>query len=234
VRGCLFVLVLAALLALAGGWLGGPVLAAALVEGGLASAGFEGRNTVVRVTSDPPIAVLGGTLQRVEIGADDAHVDEIGARRIDLTLLGMNLVDRSVTGIDGHLSAVTFASAPDAPAISSIELHGKADDADAVLKMGSRSIERYAAERIDAAVGVDVGAAELREPDLLRFSVAGVGIEGRLVIEPDGRLALAADLPGNPRISLLDPAPLRVDSVVVLDDQLVLTGNLDVEALLER
>jgi len=234
VRGCLFVLILAALLALAGGWIGGPVLAAALVEGGLAGAGFEGRNTVVRVTSEPPIAVLGGTLQRVEVGADDAKLDEIGARRIDMALLGMNLLDRTVTEIDGDLTGVTFASAPDAPEISRIELHGRAADADAVLTMSAAAVERYAADRIDDAVGVNVGAAQLREPDILRFSVAGVAIEGRLVIEPDGRLALATNLPGDPRIPLLDPAPLRVDSVVVLDDELVLTGTLDVEALLER
>jgi hypothetical protein len=234
VRGCLFVLLLAALLALAGGWFGGPALASALVEGGLTAAGFEGRNTVVRVSSEPPIGVLGGTVERVDIASDDAQIDEIRARRVDIGLLGVNLLDRTVAGIDGDLTGVTFTSAPDAPPVSTIELHGRADAADAVLTMSAPAVERYAAKQIDDAVGVNVAAAELREPDILRFSVAGVPIGGRLVIEPDGRLALATELPGNPRIALLDPAPLRVESVTVLGNQLVLTGTLDVEALLER
>jgi hypothetical protein len=227
------ILALAVVVALGGAWFGGPALAGILVESALDASGFEARTTSVRVEANPPFSVLTGRADRVDIAADDATFADLDADRMDLALLDVDLLGRSFGEVDG-----TFAQArlnrPEGGTVEAteIELSGRADAADAVVTIAESEVERVAVDAMEERLGLTPESARLTEPDLLTFEVAGNRLEGRFVVDPDGALSLAAQLPGNPRVELIDGDPLRLESATVIDDALVLTGSIDLAALL--
>lgn len=230
-RGCVSVLVLAALFALGGAWFGGPALAGSLVELGLSGAGFQARSTNVTVRADPPIEVIAGRADRVVIGADGATFTELEATRVDIELVDVDLVARTFVEVEGTLTGVRLRRDDGALPIGRIELSGSATDADAIVTVAGADVESLAEQALNDALGLPIVGAELIEPDLLRVGIAGQGVEARLVVEPGGALALAVPLPGNPRVELVDPDPLDLRSVTVVEGDLVLTGTLNVRAL---
>jgi hypothetical protein len=232
VRGCLSVLLLAGAFMLGAAWFGGPALAEVLIGAGLGGTGFEARATSVKVTSDPPVEVLGGRADRVAIGADGAAFGDLEATRVDLVLTEVDLVGRTFGEVDGLMTGVRAVRDDGVVPVGRVEVSGAARAADAVITMPGDDVERLAAAALNDRLGVPVVGAALSEPDILRFSVANQSVGGRLVVEPDGSLALAVPLPGAPRIILVDPEPLDLASVGVADGDLVLTGTLDLVALL--
>jgi hypothetical protein len=231
-RGCVSVLVLAAAFVLAVAWFGGPALAEILIGAGLGGAGFEGRATSVKVTADPPFEVIGGHADRVAIGSDGAVFGDLEATRVDLVLLDVDLVGRRFGEAEGVMTGVRVRRENDSVPIGRVELSGRADATDAVITMPGADVERLAAAALNDRLALPIVGASLGEPDRLRFSVAGQGVDARFAIDPDGSLVLAVPLPGNPRILLVDPDPLVLESVHVLDGELVLTGTIDLAALL--
>jgi hypothetical protein len=223
VRGCVSVLVLAAAFTLGAAWFGGPRLAAALVQGGLAAGGFGGQRTTVDVVAEPPFEVLTGHADRVVIGSNDASFGELEVTRIDLVLGDVDLVARTFGSVDGALDGVR---------VGRVELSGTGSRTGAVVTMAGVDVEQLARDAINDALTLPVGGAELRAPDLLRLSVAGQAVDARLLVEPDGRLALAVPLAGETRLPIVDADPITLESVTVADGNLVLTGTLDLAALL--
>ena len=233
-RGCVSVLVLAAVFAVAVAWFGAPPLAGAAIQLGLDAAGLEARQTSVRVESDPPIEILGGHADRVIIGADDAVLQGLDIGRLDLVLGDVDLVARSFGTLDGTLTDVRVHGPSGTAPLTKIDVGGPADAADLVATMAGRDVERLATAAINDALGLPVGGATLSEPDVLRLTIAGQGIDGRLVVEPTGGIALALPLAGTPRVPLFDSAVIEVASVTVLGIELILTGTLDAREALAR
>jgi hypothetical protein len=233
VRGCLVILVLAVVVALGGAWFGGPALAGVLVESALDASGFEARTTSVRVTSNPPFAVLTGQADRVDITAEDATFRDLVADGLDLALLDVDLLGRSFGEVEGIFTGARV-NRPEGGSVEAeeVSLTGPAANADAVVTIAGSEVERVAVDALEDGFGVTPKSATLTEPDLLTFEVAGNRVEGRFVVDPDGALSLAAQLPGNPRVELIEGDPLRLESATVVDDTLVLTGSIDVAALL--
>ena len=106
-RGCLFTLLLGAIVVAFVIVAGLPALAAGLVTAGLSTAGLVADDTTVTVTSDPPTDFLGLRADRVRITATDATFRgmEIGA--LDLALGDVRILDRLAGSVDGQLTAVT-------------------------------------------------------------------------------------------------------------------------------
>ena len=109
-RGCLFVLVLAA--AVLGGfaWFGSPALASAVIEAVLDNAGYHAATTTITATSDPPPKLLLGRADRVEIDGTDVDFRTFHANRLQLTLTDVNFVARTAGKINGQISGAELTT----------------------------------------------------------------------------------------------------------------------------
>jgi len=213
-------------------WFGGPTLAGSMIEASLQSAGFSGSNTTVEVTTDPPFDLLGGRADRVVIRSENATIDQLEADRLELVLLDADLGARGFSRVEGRLEGVTFRAA-DGTSIeaATVDVAGPPGDVEGVIRIDAAEVERVAAAEVQRQTGVALGSTTLEAPDLVVFSLFLLRVEGRFVVEPDGSLALAVNLPGSPRVALIADPAIRFESVQVTDGQLVLTGTLNLPAL---
>jgi hypothetical protein len=226
-RGCLFVLLAAATFVVAGSWFGGPTLAGYLVGAGLDAAGFEARERRIDATTDPPIEVLGGAVDRVEITASGATIGDLTAGSLHVILFGVDLVGRSFRSIEGELIDVTIRGAGGSVDAERIDLTGEAGAVRATVRVRQAAVADLVASALRRELGFSVGQVTLEAPDVVVFSLAGLRATGRLRVE-DGALWLAAQVPGDPRVELIeagDPLTLRE---VGVGEELLLVGTLDV------
>jgi hypothetical protein len=231
-RGCLFVLVIGAVVLVGGAWAGGPGIAGALVQGALEASGFHGRNTSVRVEADPPIEVVTGRADRVVVRSQDVTFDDLEADVLDLTLVDVSLTTRRFGSVEGTLEGVTVHQESGPVPVDHIDLAGPAANATATVVMDGEDVERLAADALNERLGLPIGGAVLTAPDVLSLTVAGQVVNARFVVEPDGSLSLAAPVPGNPRVVIVEGDPFRIDTAQVVDGEFVLVGTLDLVALL--
>jgi hypothetical protein len=83
-RGCLFILVLAAGVIGAVAWFGSPVLASVVIDSALRGAGYEAATSTVTATADPPPKLLTGRADRVRIQGSDVDFRTFHAASLDL------------------------------------------------------------------------------------------------------------------------------------------------------
>jgi hypothetical protein len=227
-RGCLFVLVLAAVFVVAGAWFGGPALAGVAIGTALDGAGFESRTRTIDVANDPPIAVLTGRVDEVRIGADDASFEGLAADRLDVTLFGVDLAGRSFATIEGELTGVMLLGSDGrATPARSISLIGEPESVRATVHLAPDVVEVLVAAAIEQQLGFTVGSVTLEAPDRLVFEAGPIRATARLTIEPDGALFLAADVPGNPRVRVLASGEPLVFREVLVGDEVVLVGTIE-------
>ena len=232
-RGCLGVLVLAAVLVVAGAWFGGPTLASVLVESALDVSGLEGRNRSVVVDSDPPIEILGGRADKVVIGADDVVLEGLDADRLDITLFDVDLIGRTFGSIEGRLEGVVL-SAGDRSATEAelVELLGSADDTLATVRIAGSVVDRLAREALERDTGLAVNGMFLEAPNTIVFTSGPTRVTGLLTVDA-GALSARLEAPGEPLITLLDPGnPFTLTAVSVDDADLTLIGRIDIAGLL--
>ena len=110
-RGCLFTLLLGAIVVGFVIVVGLPAAAAGILTAGLSTAGLVADDTTVTVTSDPPTDLLGLRADRVRVTATDATFRgmEIGA--LDLALGDVRLLERTAGSVDGELTDVALTGA---------------------------------------------------------------------------------------------------------------------------
>ncbi len=221
-----------ALLVAVAALLGGPGIAGRLVEGSLATAGLRGTGTTVRVASDPPWELIGGHADRLEIDSEDVSFGQLQARRVELVLLDGELESRTVAGLEGRLDGVTLRTAGGSSIEAErVDLVGPPDAVEATIRIPAAEVERAALAGLEAQTGITGGSASLQAPDRLVFNLFLVRVEGRIVVEPDGALSMALNVPGSPRVGLVPADPLRFTSATVVDDALVLTGEIDLAGM---
>ena len=226
-RGCLSVLIMAVGLVLAAAWFGGPTLAGVVIERSLDSAGFVAAERSVTVSSNPPLEILAGHADRVTIRATRATVRDLTAARLALTLTNVDLVAGRFSGVDGQLDDVVIPAA-DGSSVDArtLTVHGRATAATATVRIDSAVVEALLSKAIRRETGLSVTGLSLTAPDRIRFT-AGLTISGRLAVEPDGSLVIAATS-GDTRFTVFKPnADLRLTSVAVSGTELVLTGTTD-------
>ena len=124
-RGCLFVLVLAAALVAAIAWFGRPRSSPAVISGALQAAGYQSASTTITATADPPPRLLLGHADRVAIDASDVAWKALRARHLALTLDGVDLFARTADTVHGTIEGAEIADGRGGTAAaSSIELAG--------------------------------------------------------------------------------------------------------------
>ena len=233
-RGCLTIVILAAVFVVAATWFVGPAAAQFVVERALAANGFTGTATTVTVRADPPFELLTGHADAVDIHADHAAVRRLQAASLTVRLTNVDVLGRRFGAVDGRLDGVTLHAA-DGSTIEadSIRLLGPGNDVTATVRIAGSVVRRLAAEAVRRQLGLTAGDITLVGPDLIRFNVAGIPAEGRFAVDEAGALYVDANFAGSPRLKIVDTGdPLVLRSAVVDGPDVVLVGTLDVAGLL--
>lgn len=231
-RGCLFILVLATAVLGAFAWFGSPVLASTVIGGALQNAGYHAATSTVSATSDPPPKLLLGRADRVEIRGTDVDFRTFHAESLDLVLTDVDVVGRTAGHISGRITGAELTTNDGAPTSADVDIDGTAAAAGARIVVDGATVDRVVEAAMNAKFGVTVTSTALVAPDVLRISAAGTTIEGRLVIDDGGAIALSTALGSSPILSLDPSFPLRLLSVHAIEGNLELDATLDAEALL--
>jgi hypothetical protein len=232
VRGCLFVLVLAAAVLGAFAWFGSPVLAATVIQAALENAGYHATTSTISATSDPPPKLLLGRADRVEIDGTGVAFRTFHAARLDLTLTDVDVVARTAATISGRIVGAELEASGTAATTADVEIDGPASDASATIEVDGATVDRLVKAAFAARFGVAPSGTELVAPNTLRVTAPGATIEGRFGVDADGAIALTTRLGATP-VFRFDPSfPLRLTSIAIVDGRLRIGGVLDAEALL--
>lgn len=231
-RGCLFVLVIGLAFLTAGAWFGAPLIASQLIETGLQTAGLQATSSTVSVTSSPPLELLLGHADRVEIVATDVTVRTVKAAALDLVLADVDLLNRTAAGISGRISGVAVTTTDGQPASAEVDISGVPTAAAASIMVDASTIDRIVRSEFQKAFGVSVSTTALVAPDVLRIGVLGASIDGRLTIDSSGSLAIATRFGSAPILSLDPSLPIRLRSVRVDAGRLLIESTIDAQALL--
>ncbi len=231
-RGCLFVLVLAA--ALLGGvaWFGSPILASTLVSNALQNAGYHAASSTVTATSNPPPKLLLGRADRVEIVGADVDFRTFHAASLDLVLTDVDVIGRTAGQISGRITGAEMTTTAGETTSADIDIEGDAGAADATIVIDQATVTRVVKATFQQKLGVTASTVELIAPDKLRITAVGATVEGRLLIDPTGAIAFSTSLGSSPILSLDSAFPLRLRSVRVEAGDLRIDAVLDAESLL--
>lgn len=231
-RGCLFVLVLAAAVVGGAAWFGSPILASTVARAALENAGFRAATSTVTVTSDPPPKILLGRADRLRIVATDVDFRTFHAASLDLTLTDVDVLGRRAATIRGRIVGAELSSADGPGTRADVAIDGAAASAGATIDVSAAAVEDTVSAAFQRRFGVAVLGIELVAPDILRIRSAGSTLEGRLGVGADGAITLTTAL-GSSELLRLDPSfPLTLRSVSVVDGSLRIGATLDAEALL--
>ena len=231
-RGCLFVLIFAALVVSIAAWFGAPVLASSVISVGLQNAGFQAETLETAATSDPPPKLLLGRADHVTIEATGVSFRTFRADRLALDFTDVDLLGRRAGWISGTIDGAEVTSADGVPTTADVRIEGPASGAAAVIVIDAATVERVVRATFEDRIGVDITRTELVAPDTLRIISPGTTIEGRVIVDASGAIALSTRL-GESRILSLDPSfPLRLRAVRAAGGDLRVDATLDAEALL--
>jgi hypothetical protein len=232
VRGCLSVLIIAAVFLVGIVWLGGVPLAETVVEASLTSSAFEADELDVTVHADPPLVLALGRADRVEIEARGVRWKELRAGSMTMRLDGVDLLGRTASTADGQFRDVEFAVAGGQPARVEIAIHGLAEVAHTTIAIDGPTVNRMALAAFEKTFGSRPDSAELVAPNGVKVGIGDSELNGTLRVDVDGALVVSSAL-GTIRLVEPDPSlPLRLTSVSIVNGGLALNGTLDVSALL--
>lgn len=231
-RGFLGVLIIAAAFVAGIAWFGGPPLAETLVEASLTNSGFAADELDVTVRSEPPLAVVVGRADRVQIEATGVRWNDLRAGSMSMRLDGVDLIGRTATTADGRLVDVELATTDGDPALVGITIAGPADRARTTVAIDEATVNRITLAAFEKEFGVRPDSAELVAPDGIRVQRGTLELSGTLRVDADGTLVVASSL-GTVRLVEPDPSiPLRLSGVSVGPGGLELVGTLDLESLI--
>lgn len=231
-RGCLSVLVLAALFLVVGTWFGGPPIAEALVTTGLTASGLHSDDLAVQVEADPPLRLATGHADRVVVDGTDVSWNGLTADALHLTLDDVDFLGRSAGQTNGRLTGVELPNVDPPGSKATVDIAGPGASAVVTVTIDNATVERMAIEAFEQKLGVRPSSATLSEPNVIRFTAGPVTASGALTIGPDGSLGVTTPL-GTVTVLERSPSqPIQLTSVAVEGDNLVLTGTLNVKDLL--
>lgn len=231
-RGCLFVLVLAAAVLSVAAWFGSPVLASTVISGALENAGYHAASSTVTTTSDPPLRLLFGRADRVEIAGTDVDFRTFHAASLDLVLTGVDLLGRSAGRISGRIDGAEMTTTAGETTTADVTIDGVASGAGALIVVDAATVVRVVKGTFQQKFGVAVSSVKLIAPDTLEISAPGATVEGRVLVDADGAIAFSTSLGSSPILSLDPSFPLRLRSVRVDDGNLRIDAVLDAQSLL--
>ena len=237
-RGCLFTLLLGAIVIGFVIVVGLPSAAGAILTAGLSTAGLVADDTTVRVTSDPPTDLLGLRADSVRVTATDATFRgmEIGA--LDLALGDVQVLERTAWSVDGLLTDVTVTGADGRRiTVERITLLGGPGGIATTTVMPNGQAKALIADAIEAQTGSRPTSVTLGAPDKVSFTIGGTKLAARFSVNPGGDLVVRGDdgLTQGREIVLVrggDDLPIELTSVKVMaSGGLRLSGDLAIGIL---
>lgn len=233
-RGCLFVLVLAAGVLATGAWFGAPLVASAVIATGLENAGYHAASSTVTATSNPPLKLLLGRADRVEIAGTDVAFRTFHAASLDLVLTDADIIARTAGRISGRITGAQLTTIGGQSTTADVDIAGNATSADATIVVDAATVDRVVRATFQQKFGVAVTSTTLVAPDAIRITAIGSTVEGRLLVDPSGAIAFSTSFGSSPILSLDPSFPLRFRSVSIEAGALRIDATLDAEALLGR
>ena len=230
-RGCLSVLLLAVVLVVVGIWFAGPPIAAGVVQTALTSAGLRADHLDVVVQADPPLELALGRADRITVDGTNVQWDRHPAASMHLALSDVNLVDRSAARTTGKLVGVDLGVEPNGSE-ATIEIAGEGPSADVTITIDPATAEAIAAAAFAQQTGIRPSSVSFRSPNVIQFSAGSLNASGAMSVEADGSLAVSTP---QGTVTVLDAdatQPIQLTDVAVEGDEIVLTGFVDVAALL--
>src|SRR3954471_408183 len=233
-RGCLFTLVLGALVIGALVVFALPRVLEGMITASLTTAGFQARETGVKLEQDDPLSLIGLKADRVSIAAVDASIRDVDAGTVDLVLEDVDLRSRTAGSVKGTLSDVTTESGGDPIDIPEIRLVGDSSSVEAVASIDSTDVEAIARDRVTTALGEPPSDVRIEAPNVMTITVRGFPVTGTLLVDETGALRLSLSDPVSMDLVILEPKATLMDlrEVRVAGDRLVLEGDVDVTTLL--
>ncbi len=236
-RGCLFTLLLGAIVLAFVVVVGLPPIAAGIVTAGLAAAGLEADDTTVTVSSSPPTDLLTLQADTVRVTASNATFRGMEIGSLDLALGDVRILERWAGSVDGELLEVTVrGSGGERVTLDRITLAGDLGHVTTTTTIPRAEAEALVADAVESQTGVRPTAVRFRGSD--RVSVRlGATVTGRLAISDTGNLVVRVDdgeLAGTEAVLVRggQDLPIRLTSVRVTDaGGLRLTGDLTVGLL---
>jgi hypothetical protein len=231
-RGCLFILVLAAAVLAGMAWFGSPVLASTVISSALDNGGYHAASSTVTATSNPPLKLLLGRADRVEIAGADVDFRTFHAASIDLVLTDVDVIGRTAGRISGRITGAEMTTTAGEVTSADIDIAGDAGAAAATIVVDHATVTRVVMATFQQKLGVAAGTVELIAPDKLRITAPGALVEGRLLVDSSGAIAFSTSLGSSPILSLDPSFPLRLRSVQIEAGDLRIDAVLDAESLL--
>ena len=130
-RGCLFVVILAALVVSVVAWFGSPVLASTVISAALENAGYHAGSSTVTATSSPPPKLLLGRADRVEIAGTDVDFRTFHAASLSLVLTDVDVLARTADRIRGRIVGAELKTADGKIVIGAPVLYASVKEYDA-------------------------------------------------------------------------------------------------------
>jgi hypothetical protein len=237
VRGCLFTLLLGAIVIAFLVVVGLPALAGVILTAGVSAAGLVADDTAVTVTSSPPTDLLGLHADTVRVTATDATFRGMRIGDLDLALGDVGLLDRTAVTVDGELRDVTIPTPRGHDlAIERVVLLGGGGDITTTTIVSNAEVEALLSAALEAELGVRPSSVRLEAPDRVVIR-AGVTISGRLAVSRSGDLVVRAAGGIADGTSLVvirggEDLPITLTSVLVTaGGDLQLSGNLVIDPL---
>ena len=231
-RGCLFVVALAAAVLAAGAWFGSPILASTLISTALENAGYHAASSTVTATAYPPPRLLLGRADRVEIVGTDVDFRTFHAASLAVVLTDVDVIGKTAGQISGRITGAELTTTAGEAASADIAIEGAAAAADAVIFVEAATVSRVVKATFLQKFGVAIAGTQFVAPDILRIMAPGLTVEGRLLVDSSGAIAFSTSLGSSPILSLDPSFPLHVRTVRIDAGNLRIDATLDAEALL--
>lgn len=231
-RGCLFTLLLGAVVIGVVVVIGLPAIAAGVLTGALSAAGLVADDTTVTVSSDPPTDLLGLHADTVRVTASDASFRGLEMASLDLVLGDVSVLERSAGAVDGELTDVTIRARGGEVRLDRVTIGGTTEAMTATAVVPNAEVETLIADAVEAQTGSRPTAVTLTAPDGLAVTVRGQALKGRFVVNGRGDLIVRGTSGAikDTEVALIrggDDLPIELTSVRVTKDRgLRLTGDL--------
>ena len=219
-RGCLFTLLLGALVGAFIVFIGLPAVAAGMLTAGVKAAGLQADDTTVTVTSDPPTDLLGLHADRVRVRATHATFRGYAIGALDVNLQDVSMLDRTAVGVAGTLTGVTIPNIGGRPLpLQTITLAGGGDAITASTTIGGADASKLVADAVESALGTRPTSVTLSSPDVVTARL-GVAVTAHLSVDAAGDLvATVANGPAAGQVVVLlrggEDLPIRLTGVRV-------------------